>query len=60
MKKKLLTLLLLIMVLAFGMQVDAYASENSEMYTGINRITSTMGLKDSVLDFSVDVVTRGS
>ena len=60
MKKKLLTLLLLIMVLAFGMQVDAYASENSEMYTGIKRITSTMGLKDSVLDFSVDVVTRGS
>ena len=60
MKKKLLTLLLLIMVLAFGMQVDAYASENSEMYTGINRITSTMGLKDSVLDFTVDDVTRGS
>lgn len=60
MKKKLLIMLLLVMVLAFGMQVDAYASEDSEMYTGISRISSTMGIYDSVLDFSVDVVTRGS
>ena len=60
MKKKLLSLLLIVLLLAFGMQTGAYAAENSEMYTGISRISSTMGLYDSVLDFSVDVVTRGS
>lgn len=60
MKKKLLSVLLIALVLAFGMQVEAYASENSEMYTGIGSITSTMGIYDSVLDFSVDVMTRGS
>ena len=42
------------------MQTEVYAAENSEMYTGIGSITSTMGIYDSVLDFSVDVVTRGS
>ena len=60
MKKKLLSVLLIALVLAFGMQAEAYASENSEMYTGIGSITSTMGIYDSVLDFSVDVMTRGS
>ncbi len=30
------------------------------MYTGISSITSNMGIYDSVLDFSVDVETRGS
>lgn len=60
MKKKLLSVLLIALVLAFGMQAEAYASENSEMYTGISSITSNMGIYDSVLDFSVDVETRGS
>lgn len=60
MKKKLLSVLLIALVLAFGMQAEAYAAENSEMYTGIGSITSTMGIYDSVLDFSVDVMTRGS
>lgn len=60
MRKKLLSLLLIVLMLVFGMQTSAYAAESSEMYTGISRISSTMGLYDSVLDFSVDVVTRGS
>ncbi len=60
MKKKLLSILVAIIVLTCGMQNGAYASETSEMYTGISSITSTMGIKDSVLDFSVDVLTRGS
>lgn len=60
MKKKLLSVLLVIFVLAFGVQSGAYASENSEMYSGISSISSTMGIKDSVLDFSVDVATLGS
>lgn len=60
MKKKLLSVLLIALVLAFGMQAEAFAAENSEMYTGISHISSTMGIYDSVLDFSVDVVTRGS
>ena len=60
MKKKLLSVLLIVLVLALGMQTEVYAAENSEMYTGISSITSTMGIYDSVLDFSVDVETRGS
>lgn len=60
MKKKLLSLLLVILVLAFGMQTDAYASENALMYSGISSITSTMGIDDYILEYSVDVVTRGS
>lgn len=60
MKKKLLAVLLVVFVLAFGMQVDAYATETSEMYQGVSRITSTMGIYDCILEYSVDVVTRGS
>lgn len=60
MKKKLLSVLLIALALAFGMQAEVYAAENSEMYTGISSITSNMGIYDSVLDFSVDVETRGS
>ena len=60
MKKKLLSVLLIVLVLALGMQAEVYAAENSEMYTGISSITSNMGIYDSVLDFSVDVETRGS
>ncbi|CDA89911.1 unknown [Firmicutes bacterium CAG:238] len=60
MKKKLLSVLLIVLALAFGMQAEVYAAENSEMYTGISSITSNMGIYDSVLDFSVDVETRGS
>ena len=60
MKKKLLSVLLIVLVLELGMQTEVYAAENSEMYTGISSITSTMGIYDSVLDFSVDVETRGS
>ena len=60
MKKKLLSVLLIVLVLALGMKTEVYAAENSEMYTGISSITSTMGIYDSVLDFSVDVETRGS
>ena len=60
MKKKLLSVLLIDLVLALGMQTEVYAAEDSEMYTGISSITSTMGIYDSVLDFSVDVETRGS
>ena len=54
MKKKLLSVLLIVLVLALGMQTEVYAAENSEMYTGISSITSTMGIYDSVLDFSVE------
>jgi|GEM_PF-2204635 hypothetical protein len=60
MKKKLLSVLLIVLALAFGMQAEVYAAENLEMYTGISSITSNMGIYDSVLDFSVDVETRGS
>ena len=60
MKKKLLSGLLIVLALAFGMQAEVYAAENSEMYTGISSITSNMGIYDSVLDFSVEVETRGS
>ena len=60
MKKKLLSVLLIVLALAFGMQAEVYAAENSEMYPGISSITSNMGIYDSVLDFSVDVETRGS
>ena len=60
MKKKLLSVILIILVLAFGTQVEAYAAENSEMYTGISRISSYMDIDDCILEYSVDVVTRGS
>ena len=59
MKKKLISLLLVILVLAFGMQADAYASETSLAYSGICSITSTMGINDYILDYSVDVITLG-
>lgn len=60
MKKKLLAVLLVIFVLAFGMQTKAYASEDSLMYEGISRITSYMDIDDCILEYSVDVMTRGS
>lgn len=60
MKKKLLSVLVVIFVLAFGMQTEAYASEDSMMYEGISRITSYMDIDDCILEYSVDVVTRGS
>lgn len=59
MKKKLITLLLVIFVLAFGIQANAYASEISLAYSGISSITSTMGIDDYILEYSVDVITRG-
>lgn len=60
MKKKLLSVLLVIFVLAFGMQGEAYASENSLDYEGVSSITSTMGIDGCILEYSVDVITRGS
>ena len=60
MKKKLLSLLLIVLMLAFGMQTEAFASENSELYASISSITSTMSINDSILDYSVDVITRGA
>ncbi len=60
MKKKLISLLLVILVLTFGMQTDAYASEESLVYSGICSITSTMGIEDYILEYSVDVITLGS
>ena len=60
MKKKLISLLLVILVLAFGMQADAYASEESLVYSGIYSITSTMGIDGYILDYTVDVITQGS
>ncbi len=60
MKKKLITLLLVIFVLVFGIQANAYASETSLAYSGIYSITSTMSITDYILDYSVDVITRGS
>ncbi len=59
MKKKLISLLLVILVLVFGMQADAYASEASLAYSGICSITSTMSINDYILDYSVDVITLG-
>ena len=60
MKKKLLSVLLVIFVLAFGMQGEAYAAEDSLTYEGVSRITSTMGIDGCILEYSVDVITRGS
>ena len=60
MKKKLLSVLLVIFVLAFGTNAEVYAAEDSLMYEGISRITSTMGIDDCILEYSVDVITRGS
>ena len=60
MKKKLLAVLLVIFVLAFGMQTEAYASEDSLMYEGISSITSYMGIDGCILEYSIDVITRGN
>lgn len=60
MKKKWMTLLLVILVLAFGMQADAYASETSLAYSGIYSIISTMGIDGYILEYSVDVITQGN
>lgn len=60
MKKKLLSFLLIVLMLVFGMQTEAFASENSELYASISSITSTMSINDSILDYSVDVITRGA
>ena len=48
MKKKLLSILVAIIVLTCGMQNGAYASETSEMYTGISSITRSMCLQGVV------------
>lgn len=60
MKKKLLSLLLIVLMLVFGMQTEAFGSENSELYVSISSITSTMSVNDSILDYSVDVITKGA
>ena len=60
MKKKLLAVLLVTFILAFGMQTEVYASEDSLMYEGISRITSYMDIDDCILNYSVDVITRGN
>ena len=61
MKKKILSLLVALVMVLSTCFIPAYASEGnlggiSPCYTGVSYVTSSMGIDDQILSYSVDVV----